>query len=94
MPGSSVLYYLLEYAQIHVYWDGDTVYHLILYHPVLLLSSIFPSIRVFFNESALLIRCTNYWRSSFSISPSNEYLGFISFRITGLFFSQSNIEHQ
>ena len=47
--------------------------------PFLLLPSIFPSIRVFSNESALCIRCSKYW--SFSISPSNEYLGLISFRI-------------
>ena len=53
--------------------------HLILCRPLLLLPSIFPSIRVFSNESALLIRCPNHW--SFSISPSNEYLEFISFRI-------------
>ena len=55
--------------------------HLILCHPLLLLASIFPSIRVFSNESALHIRWPNYWSLSFSISPSNEYLGLISFRI-------------
>ena len=54
--------------------------HLFLYRPLLLLSSIFPSIRVFFNESALLIRWPKYWSFSFIISPSNEYLGLISFR--------------
>ena len=53
---------------------------LILYHQ-LLLPSIFPSILVFSNESALLIRWPRYWRSSFSISPSIEYSGLISFRI-------------
>ena len=53
--------------------------HLILYHPLLLLPSIFPSIRVFSNELALHIRWTKYW--SFSISPSKEYSGLISFRI-------------
>ena len=52
---------------------------LILYSPFLPLPSIFPTIRVFSNESALLIRCPKYW--SFSISPSNEYSGLISFRI-------------
>ena len=52
--------------------------HLILCHPLLLLPSIFPSIRVFSNESALHIRCPKYW--SFIISPSNEYLELISFR--------------
>ena len=54
--------------------------HLILCHPLLLLSSIFPSIRVFSNESALQIRWPKYWSFSFSISPSNEYSGLISFK--------------
>ena len=56
--------------------------HLILCHPLLLLPSIFPSIRVFSNESGLHIRWPKYW--SFSISPSNEYSGLISFRIDWL----------
>ena len=55
--------------------------HLILCHHLLLLSSIFPSIRVFSNESALCIRWPKYWSFSFRISPSNEYSGLISFRI-------------
>ena len=55
--------------------------HLILCRPLLLLPSIFPSIRVFSNESALRIRWPKYWSFSFSISPSNEYSGLISFRI-------------
>ena len=55
--------------------------HLILFHPLLLLPSILPSIRVFFNESALCIRWPKYWSFSFSISSSNEYSGLISFRI-------------
>ena len=55
--------------------------HLILYRPLLLLPSIFPSIRVFSNESALCVRWPKYWSFSFSISPSNEYSGLISFRI-------------
>ena len=55
--------------------------YLILCHPVLFLPSIFPSIRVFFNESDLPIRWPKYWSFSFSISPSNEYSGLISFRI-------------
>ena len=54
--------------------------HLMLCHP-LLLPSIFPSIRVFSNESVLCIRSPKYWSFSFSISPSNEYSGLISFRI-------------
>ena len=55
--------------------------HLILCHPLLLLPSIFPSIRVFSSESVLLIRWPKHWSFSFSISPSNEYSGLISFRI-------------
>ena len=55
--------------------------HLILCHPLLLLPSIFPSIRVFSNESVLRIRWPKYWSFSFSISPSNEYSGLIPFRI-------------
>ena len=55
--------------------------HLILCCPILLLPSIFPSIRVFFNESALRIRWPKYWSLHFSISPSNKYSGLISFRI-------------
>ena len=55
--------------------------HLILCHPLLLLPSIFPSIRVFSNESVLCIRQPKYWSFSFNISPSNEYSGLITFRI-------------
>ena len=58
--------------------------HLILCHPLLLLPSIFPSIRVFSNESVLHIRWPKYWRFSFNIRPSNEYSGMISFRIDWL----------
>ena len=55
--------------------------HLILCHPLLLLPSVFPSIRIFFSESVLHIRWPKYWSFSFSISPSNEYSGLISLRI-------------
>ena len=58
--------------------------HLILCRPLLLLPSIFPSIRVFSNESFLRIRWPKYWCFSFSISPSNEYSGLISFRVDWL----------
>ena len=58
--------------------------HLVLCHPLLLLPSIFPSIRVFSNESAFHIRWPKYWSFSFSISPSNEYSGLISFTIDWL----------
>ena len=58
--------------------------HLILCHPLLLPPSIFPSIRVFSNESVLRIRWPKYWSFSFSISPSNEYSGLISFKMNWL----------
>ena len=58
--------------------------HLLLYRPLLLLPSIFPSIRVFSDESALRIRWPKYWSFSFSISPSNEHPGLISFRMDWL----------
>ena len=62
---------------------------LILYHPLLLLPSIFPSIRVFSNESALRIRWPKYWSFSFSVSSSNKYSGLISFRMAGWISLQS-----
>ena len=58
--------------------------HLILYRPLLLLPSVFPSIRVFSSESVLYIRWAKYWSFSFSISPSNDYLELISFRMDWL----------
>jgi len=60
--------------------------HLILSHPLLLPPSVFPSIRVFSNESVLRIRWPKYWSFSFSMSPSNEYSGLISFRMNWLDF--------
>ena len=63
--------------------------HLILYRPLLFLPSIFPRIRVFSNESVLHIRWSKYWSFSFSISPSNEYSGLISFRMDWLDLLQS-----
>ena len=64
--------------------------HLILWHP-LLLPSIFPSIRVFSNESVLHIRWPKYWSFSFSLSLSNKYSGLISFRLTGLISLQPKV---
>ena len=58
--------------------------HLILYHPLLLLTSVFYNIRVFSKESALHIRWPKYWRFGFSINPFNEYSGLISLKLTGL----------
>ena len=78
--GVPVLYHLLEFAQTHVHWVMPSN-HLILCHPLLFLSSIFPNIRVFSNELALPIRGPEYWSFSLSINPSNEYSGLISFRM-------------
>ena len=78
MPGFSALHYLLEFAQLMSIESVMPSNHLILCHPLLLLPSIFPSIRVFSKESALRIRWPKYWSFSFSISPSNEYSGMIS----------------
>ena len=58
--------------------------HLILYHPLLLLPSVFPRIRVFSNESVLCNRCPKYWSFSFNIGPSNENSGLVSFRMDWL----------
>ena len=79
-PEFSVLHCLLEFAQIHVHWVGDAIQPP---HPLLPCSppaSIFLSIRVFSNKRALHIRWPKYWSFSFSISPSDEYSGLISFR--------------
>ena len=66
-PGLPVLHHLLEFAQTHVHLVGDVSNHLILCHPLLLLPSLFASIRVFSNESVLHIRWLQYWNFSFSI---------------------------
>ena len=80
-PGFPVLQYLLEFAQLMSIDSVMLSNHLILCHPLLLLPLVSPSIRVFFNELALWIRWPKYWSFNFSISPSNEYSGWISFRI-------------
>ena len=79
-PGLPVHHQLLELAQIHVYRVGDDIQLSHPCHPLLLPPSIFPSIRVFSNESVLCIMWPKYWSFSFSINPSNEYSGIISFR--------------
>ena len=79
-PGLSVPHHLLKFSQVHVHWVGDTR-HLILWHPLLLLPSIFPIIRDFSNELAVCITWPKYWSFSFSISPSNEHSGLISLKI-------------
>ena len=79
--GLPVPHHLLEFAQVLVHWIGDAINHLILCCALLLLLSIFPSIRVFSNKSAVGIRWPKYWSFSFSISSSNDYSRLISFRI-------------
>ena len=83
MLGFLVLHCLLEFAQAHVHWIGDAIQPS---HPLSSPSptSIFPSIRVFLNESVLCMRRPKYWSFSFSISPSNEYSGLISYRMDWL----------
>ena len=81
MPGSLSFtnsWNLLKFVSINFVIPSN---HLILCHPLLLLPSIFPSIKVFSNESALRISWPKYWSFSFNISPSNEHLGLISFRM-------------
>ena len=80
-PGFPVHHQLPELAQLMSIELVMPSNYLILCRPLLLLSSIFPSIRVFSNESALSIRWPKYWSFSFSNSPSNEYSGLTSFRI-------------
>ena len=80
-PGLPVHHQLPEFIQTHVHWVGDAIQPS---HPLSSPSPptpIFPSIRVFSNESVLHIRWAKYWSFSFNISPSNEYSGLISFRI-------------
>jgi len=75
---STVSWSLLKFMSIELVMLSN---HLILCHPLLFWPLIFPSIRVFSNESSLCIRWPKYWSFSFSISPSNDYSGFISFRL-------------
>ena len=106
LPGLPVHHQLPEFTQIHVHWVSDAIQpSLILCCPLLLPPSIFPSIRVFSNESALRIRWPKYWSLSFNISLSNEHPGLISFRMDWLdllavqgtlkFFSNTTVQkHQ
>ncbi|XDA78848.1 hypothetical protein R6Z07M_008863 [Ovis aries] len=83
-PGFPVHHQLPELTQIHVHRVGDAIQPFHPCRPLLLLPSIFPSISIFYSESALHIRWPKYWSFSFSISPSNEYSGLISLRIDWL----------
>ena len=81
MPGSSVLHISWSFFKFISIESVMPSNHLILCHPLLLLPSVFLSIRVFSKESVLHIRWPKYWSFSFSISPSSEYSGLISFRM-------------
>ena len=84
MPGLPVHHQLPEFTQTHVHQVSMPSSHLILCRPLLLPPSVFPSIRVFSNDSALRIKCPKYWSFSFNISPSSEHPGLISFRMDWL----------
>ena len=84
MPGLPVHHQLLEFTQTHVPESVMPSNHLILCRPLLLLPPIFPSIRVFPNESVLHIRWPKHWSFSFNINPSSEHSGLISFRMDWL----------
>ena len=84
MPGFPIHHQLPEFTQTHLHLVGDAIEPFILSRPLLLLPSIFPSIKVFFKWSALCIRWAKYWGFSFNISPSNEHPGLISFRMDWL----------
>ena len=77
-PGLLVHHQFPEFTQTHVHWVGDAIQSS---HPFLLLPSIFPSISGFLKKSVLCIMWADYWSFSFSISPSSEYSGLISFRM-------------
>ena len=82
-PGFPAHHQLPELAQTHVHQVGDAIQPsaMTLCHPLLLLLSVFPSNRVFSSEAILCIMWPKYWSFNFSINPSNEYLGLISFRV-------------
>ena len=83
-PGFPVHHQLPEFTQAHVHWVSDAIQLSRPLSSLLLLPSIFPSIRVFSNESVLPIRWPKYWSFSFNISSSNEHPGLISFRMDWL----------
>ena len=83
-PDQPVHHQLLELVQLMSIESVMPSNHLILCRPLILLPSIFPNTRVFFNKSALCIRWPKYWSFSIRISPSNEYSGLISFRMDWL----------
>ena len=84
MPGLPAHHQLLEFTQTHIHWVGDAIQPSHPPSPLLLPPSIFPSIKVFTNESVLRISWRKYWSFSFNISPSNEYSGLICSRMDWL----------
>ena len=88
-PGLPIHHPILELTQTHVHWVSDAFQpsHPLLSHPLILSPSIFPSIRIFSNESALHIRWPTYWSFSFNISPSNEHSGLTSFRMAYVYIA-------
>ena len=94
MPGFLVHHWLPELSQTHVHCDSDVIqpsHSLLSTSPP---SSIFPSIRIFSNESVLCIRWPKYWSFSFSIIPSNGYSGMIAFRIDWLYLRAAQGTHK
>ena len=94
MPGFPVLHYLPEFAQTRVHWVSDSIQPSLPLLPPSLLPSVFPSISVFSNELALCIKWLKSWGFSFSISASNEYSGWISFRMDQVGFPCSPRDSQ
>ena len=89
MPGFPVHHQLPEVTQTHVHWVSDAIWHLILCRPLLLLPSVFASIRVFSNESVLHIRWPKYWNFNFSISPAVNIQDWFPLGLTGCISLQS-----
>ena len=94
MPGCPVFHHLLSLLKFMSTELGMPSNHLVLCYPLLLLPSIFPSNRIFSTELTLCIRWPKYWSFSFSISPSNEYSGLISFRMDWVDFCWSSRDSQ
>ena len=92
MSGFSVLHYLPEFGQIYISWVRDAIQRLILCHPLLLLSSIFPSIRVFSNESALRISWPKHRSFSFSITSPKLYVNVLNICKKKFFLRKKNSE--
>ena len=93
-PGLPVHHQLPQFTQTRVHQVGNAIQPSHPLSPFLLLPSIFPSIRVFSNESTLYVRWPKYWSFSFNISPSNEHPGLISFRMNWLDLCDNSNDNQ